>query len=205
MKINFPFFFFFSFSQIKKKEKKHMSSKRHCTFLPLQPGDEKDVKKASGCISWLGETDDILVLPEVLSAATFHYLGLEDFGLVALTCNRGLTWIIRYLRTFVVTCSWMDASTTTTTTTTTCSNSSSGSSWCDSDFTVEFLPSPCNGENDREMGKKYIPCVGRRSMESTAGTARCSELDPKVEQLFSAPRPILISCVCCSGSSDDIT
>ncbi|XP_050387345.1 uncharacterized protein LOC126803604 [Argentina anserina] len=71
---------------------------------------------------------------------------------------------------------------TTTTTTTTCSNSSNGSSWCDSDFTAEFLPSPGGGEN--EMGKKYSPCVGRGTMEATAGTARCSELDRKVEMLI---------------------
>ncbi|KAL6130837.1 hypothetical protein ACLB2K_069215 [Fragaria x ananassa] len=78
-------------------------------------------------------------------------------------------------------CTTATTVTDTTTTTTTCSNSSNGSSWCDSDFTAEFLPSPCDGEN--EMGKKYSPCVGRVSMEATAGTARCSELDPKVEVL----------------------
>lgn len=79
-------------------------------------------------------------------------------------------------------------STTTTTTTTTCSSSSNGSSWCDSDFTAEFLRSSWGGENEvREMGKKYLPCVGKESLEATAGTASYTELDPKVEQLLSAP------------------
>ncbi|KAM5555080.1 hypothetical protein ABKV19_023137 [Rosa sericea] len=79
-------------------------------------------------------------------------------------------------------CTTATTVTESTTTTTTCSNSSNGSSWCDSDFTAEFLPSQFGGKN--EMGKKYSPCVGRNSMEATAGTARCSELDPKVEVLF---------------------
>lgn len=79
-------------------------------------------------------------------------------------------------------------STTTTTTTTTCSSSSNESSWCDSDFTAEFLRSSWGGENEvREMGKKYLPCVGKESLEATAGTASYTELDPKVEQLLSAP------------------
>lgn len=41
------------------------------------------------------------------------------------------------------------------------------------------------------MGKKYLPCVGKESMEATSGTASYTELDPKVEQLLSAPHLFL--------------
>ncbi|RXI07977.1 hypothetical protein DVH24_014543 [Malus domestica] len=78
------------------------------------------------------------------------------------------------------------ASTTITGSTTTCttcsSNSSSnGSSWCDSDFTSEFLP-PWGGNSDpdyQEDSKKYSPCVGRDSMEATSGTGSYAALGPK--------------------------
>ncbi|XP_068314589.1 uncharacterized protein [Pyrus communis] len=72
-----------------------------------------------------------------------------------------------------------------TTTCTTCSSNSSsnGSSWCDSDFTSEFLQ-PWGGNSDpdyQEDSKKYSPCVGRDSMEATSGTGSYAALGPKVE------------------------
>ncbi|CAN6567994.1 unnamed protein product [Malus baccata var. baccata] len=72
-----------------------------------------------------------------------------------------------------------------TTTCTTCSSNSSsnGSSWCDSDFTSEFLP-PWGGNSDpdyQEDSKKYLPCVGRDSMEATSGTGSYAALGPKVK------------------------
>ncbi|CAB4269861.1 unnamed protein product [Prunus armeniaca] len=80
----------------------------------------------------------------------------------------------------------------TTTTCTTCSSSSSGSSWCDSDFTAEFLPSwVCSNSDpqaDEDGGKKYLPCVGKDFMEekaSTTGTGSCNiALGPQVEVLL---------------------
>ncbi|VVA19402.1 PREDICTED: unnamed product [Prunus dulcis] len=80
----------------------------------------------------------------------------------------------------------------TTTTCTTCSSSSNGSSWCDSDFTAEFLPSWVGSNSDphadEEVGKKYLPCVGKDFMEeeaSTTGTGSCNiALGPQVEMLL---------------------
>eukprot|EP00257_Ricinus_communis_P023842 XP_015583944.1 uncharacterized protein LOC8258504 [Ricinus communis] len=66
--------------------------------------------------------------------------------------------------------------TTTTTTVSTasspCSRSSNGSSWCDSDFTAEYLP--CwHGESEKfceneevKVGKKHLPRVGEKLMEA---------------------------------------
>lgn len=72
----------------------------------------------------------------------------------------------------------------TTTTTTTTATSSNSSSWCESDFTAEDLPSPspswrcCSDDGaDGEVGKIYFPCVGEDSTETTATDA---ENDRKV-------------------------
>ncbi|KAL9385511.1 hypothetical protein Peur_022521 [Populus x canadensis] len=58
----------------------------------------------------------------------------------------------------------------TTTTGSTSTTPRSGSSWCDSDFTSDYLP-PWNGnldecgEKEIEVGKKNSPCVGEDSLE----------------------------------------
>ncbi|GMI75873.1 TON1 Recruiting Motif 9 [Hibiscus trionum] len=67
------------------------------------------------------------------------------------------------------------AATTTTGSNTPCSN---GSSWCDSDFTSEYLPSDEYGENDVGIvGKKSSPCVGKDPM-NTATTTK-TDMGPK--------------------------
>lgn len=68
------------------------------------------------------------------------------------------------------------AATTTTTTTATNSNSSS---WCESDFTAEDLPSPSwkGCSDDDETGKVYFSCVGEDSSETPVTN---SENDKKV-------------------------
>ncbi|XWS77116.1 hypothetical protein CRYUN_Cryun01aG0234600 [Craigia yunnanensis] len=63
---------------------------------------------------------------------------------------------------------------TTTTTGSTCTPcSSNGSSWCDGDFTSEY------GENEVEVGKKFLPCVGKDPMETTAEIAANTAVGPK--------------------------
>ncbi|XP_022974182.1 uncharacterized protein LOC111472764 isoform X2 [Cucurbita maxima] len=71
------------------------------------------------------------------------------------------------------------AATTTTTTTATNSNSSS---WCESDFTAEDLPSPSwkGCSDDDEAGKVYFSCVGEDSSETPVTN---SENDKKVNLL----------------------
>ncbi|KAE8685102.1 Sterol-4alpha-methyl oxidase 1-1 [Hibiscus syriacus] len=60
---------------------------------------------------------------------------------------------------------------TTTTTGSSTPCSSNGSSWCDSDFTSEYLPSDEYGENETDiLGKKFSPCVGKDPMETTTTT-----------------------------------
>ncbi|KDP28698.1 hypothetical protein JCGZ_14469 [Jatropha curcas] len=62
--------------------------------------------------------------------------------------------------------------TTSTASATTTPCSSNGSSWCDSDFTSEYLPfwngnSEEYGENEAmEVGKKDLPCVGEATIEA---------------------------------------
>ncbi|KAK6285585.1 PREDICTED: uncharacterized protein LOC18614229 isoform X1 [Theobroma cacao] len=72
-------------------------------------------------------------------------------------------------------------STTTTTTTgsksTPCSSNSS--SWCDSDFTSEYLPSEEYHESEVDVGKKFLPCVGKDPMETTTGLAANTAVGPK--------------------------
>lgn len=63
--------------------------------------------------------------------------------------------------------------------------SSNGSSWCDSDFTSEYLPSSSgNSEgysvHDVELGNKFLPCVGRNSTKATTGAAVNTAVGPKV-------------------------
>ncbi|XVF33416.1 hypothetical protein REPUB_Repub17cG0166900 [Reevesia pubescens] len=65
---------------------------------------------------------------------------------------------------------------TTTTTGSTCTPySSNGSSWCESDFTSEY------GENEVEVGKKFLPCVGnfKDSIETTTEEAANTAVGPK--------------------------
>ncbi|XP_022961190.1 uncharacterized protein LOC111461748 isoform X1 [Cucurbita moschata] len=71
------------------------------------------------------------------------------------------------------------AATTTTTTTATNSNSSS---WCESDFTAEDLPSPSwkGCSDDDETGKVYFSCVGEDLSETPVTN---SENDKKVNLL----------------------
>lgn len=68
---------------------------------------------------------------------------------------------------------------TTTTTGSTCTPcSSNGSSWCDSDFTSECLPSEEYGENeDHNEGKKLLPYVGKDPTETVAAK---TAVGPKV-------------------------
>ncbi|KAK8483747.1 hypothetical protein V6N13_132061 [Hibiscus sabdariffa] len=72
------------------------------------------------------------------------------------------------------------AATTTTGSNTPCS--SNGSSWCDSDFTSEYLPSDEFGENEvGSAGKKFSPCVGKDPMKTktTTKTAAKTDMGPK--------------------------
>ncbi|KAJ6686174.1 hypothetical protein OIU79_016049 [Salix purpurea] len=78
---------------------------------------------------------------------------------------------------------------TTTTTRSTSTTPRSGSSWCDSDFTSDYLP--CwNGNSDEsveyeaeaEAGKKFSPCVGEDSLELTTATKRYTEVGPKEDE-----------------------
>lgn len=63
----------------------------------------------------------------------------------------------------------------TTTTGSTSTTPRSGSSWCDSDFTSDYLP-PWNGnfdecgEKEIEVGKENSPCVGEDSLELITNT-----------------------------------
>ncbi|XP_039056418.1 uncharacterized protein LOC120199391 [Hibiscus syriacus] len=66
-----------------------------------------------------------------------------------------------------------------------CSSSSNGSSWCDSDFTSEYLPSDEYGENEADIvGKIFSPRVGKEDpMETTTTTttktATNTDMGPK--------------------------
>lgn len=67
---------------------------------------------------------------------------------------------------------------------------SNGSSWCESDYTEEFLPSWSGncGEKEHEMGKKGFNCVGLDSVEATTETetetANYTARDPQVSTIF---------------------
>ncbi|KAL5796282.1 hypothetical protein ACOSQ2_001102 [Xanthoceras sorbifolium] len=74
----------------------------------------------------------------------------------------------------------LDHRITTSTGSTNTSRSSNVSSWCDSDFTSEYLPSwGGNCENEVELGKQYSLCVGRDSMEATTESPAIYEVGPK--------------------------
>ncbi|PPS19326.1 hypothetical protein GOBAR_AA01241 [Gossypium barbadense] len=72
-----------------------------------------------------------------------------------------------------------------------------GSSWCDSDFTSEYLPSDEYGENevDNMVGKIFSPCVGKDTMETTTRTAANTDMGPKhaseEEELQQSPLSVL--------------
>ncbi|PON79359.1 hypothetical protein PanWU01x14_010940 [Parasponia andersonii] len=71
--------------------------------------------------------------------------------------------------------------TTTTTSIDSSFNSSNGSSWCESDFTAEILPSWSgnSGEKEPEMDKTAFNCVGMDSVEATTETANYTAGDPQ--------------------------
>lgn len=76
-----------------------------------------------------------------------------------------------------------------------CISDGSSFSWCESDFTAEFLPSWSGNSNEKELevGKKeLIPCVGLDSLETTTETANCSEVDPQVSNYFLYPHLLLL-------------
>lgn len=91
--------------------------------------------------------------------------------------------------------------TTTGSTSTTCS--SNGSSWCESDFTSEYLPPSWSstsqecGETEVHLGKKYLPCVGRDYVEAAS-------VAPEVSNYLLRGVCLYIVCVCCWGSLDDL-
>lgn len=74
---------------------------------------------------------------------------------------------------------------TTTTTGSTSTTPRSGSSWCDSDFTSDYLPSwngnfdEC-GENEKEVGKKISPGVGEDSSVATTEAITNTKVGPEV-------------------------
>ncbi|KAF9668897.1 hypothetical protein SADUNF_Sadunf14G0051300 [Salix dunnii] len=76
---------------------------------------------------------------------------------------------------------------TTTTTGSTSTTPRSGSSWCDSDFTSDYLPSwngnfdEC-GENEIEVGKKISPGVGEDSSVATTEAITNTKVGPEEEE-----------------------
>ncbi|MBA0611132.1 hypothetical protein Godav_011836 [Gossypium davidsonii] len=100
---------------------------------------------------------------------------------------------------------------TTTTTTTgsntpcSCTTSSNGSSWCDSDFTSEYLPSDEYGENevDNMVGKKFSPCVGKDTMETTTRTAANTDMGPKHASVEEEPQHSPLSVLDFEYGGDD--
>ncbi|KAJ6679578.1 hypothetical protein OIU79_019347 [Salix purpurea] len=76
---------------------------------------------------------------------------------------------------------------TTTTTGSTSTTPRSGSSWCDSDFTSENLPSwngnfdEC-GENEKEVGKKISPGVGEDSSVATTEAITNTKVGPEEDE-----------------------
>lgn len=78
--------------------------------------------------------------------------------------------------------------TTTGSTSSTCSSSKS-SSWCDSDFTSESLPSWSGtseeyAEKEVEVDKKHLPSVGNDGMQATTETESYTAVDLKVSNSF---------------------
>lgn len=78
--------------------------------------------------------------------------------------------------------------TTTGSTSSTCSSSKS-SSWCDSDFTSESLPSWSgtseeHAENEVEIVKKHLPAVGKDCMQAATETESYTAVDLKVSNSF---------------------
>ncbi|KAJ6400489.1 hypothetical protein OIU84_016023 [Salix udensis] len=77
--------------------------------------------------------------------------------------------------------------TTTTTTGSTSTTPRSGSSWCDSDFTSDYLPSwngnfdEC-GENEKEVGKKISPGVGEDSSVATTEAITNTKVGPEEDE-----------------------
>ncbi len=101
--------------------------------------------------------------------------------------------------------------TTTTITTTTSRSSSSGSSWCESDFTSEYLPSSwgSNSQEDVEQPevqvdkKHYLPRVGEDCLETTTGTETYADVGHRVSNYLVHRIYFYIVCVSCEGSLDD--
>lgn len=90
---------------------------------------------------------------------------------------------------------------TTTTTRSTSTTPRSGSSWCDSDFNSDYLPS-WNGnfdecvENEVGAGKKFLPCVGEDSLQATTEARTYTKVGPEV-RLYSVSHLYKKICVCC--------
>ncbi|KAL3604057.1 hypothetical protein D5086_004916 [Populus alba] len=76
---------------------------------------------------------------------------------------------------------------TTTTTRSTSTTPRSGSSWCDSDFNSDYLPS-WNGnfdecvENEAGAGKKLLPCVGEDSLQATTEARTYTKVGPEEDE-----------------------
>ena len=90
---------------------------------------------------------------------------------------------------------------TTTTTGSTSTTPRSGSSWCDSDFTSDYLPSwngnfdEC-GENEKEVGKKISPGVGEDSSVATTEAITNTKVGPEV-RLYTRLHLLKKLRVCC--------
>ncbi|PPD98685.1 hypothetical protein GOBAR_DD02635 [Gossypium barbadense] len=86
-----------------------------------------------------------------------------------------------------------------------CTTSSNGSSWCDSDFTSEYLPSDEYGENevDNKVGKKFSPCVGKDTMETTTRTAANTDMGPKHASVEEEPQHSPLSVLDFEYGGDD--
>lgn len=93
---------------------------------------------------------------------------------------------------------------TTTTITTGSTNtrcSSNNSSWCESDFTSDYLPSWGGGNsqdnvvNEVEVGKKYLPRVGEDCLKTTTETETYADVGPKVSN-YLVHRICKIYCMC---------
>ncbi|CAK7347994.1 unnamed protein product [Dovyalis caffra] len=86
---------------------------------------------------------------------------------------------------------------TTTTTGSPSTTPRSGSSWCDSDFTSDYLPS-WNGNFDEcgakevEAGKTFLPCVGEDSLEAIAETGTYTKVGPKEDEEEQQNSPVSV-------------
>lgn len=86
---------------------------------------------------------------------------------------------------------------TTTTTRSTSTTPRSGSSWCDSDFNSDYLPS-WNGnfdecvENEVGAGKKFLPCVGEDSLQATTEARTYTKVGPEEDEEEQQHSPVSV-------------